>query len=96
MAHNAPGKYFRKGLSVLELTRMFPTDEAASAWVEKIRWPNGPVCPHCDSSRVAYPVTHKTMTHRCKDCRKWFSVRTGTVMQSSKLGLQVWLSPCTC
>ncbi len=91
MAHNAPGKHFRKGLSVLELTRMFPTDEEAGAWVEKIRWPNGPVCPHCDSSRVAYPVTHKTMTHRCKDCRKWFSVRTGTVMQSSKLGLQVWV-----
>ena len=91
MAHNAPGKHFRKGLSFVELTRMFPDDETARAWVEKIRWPEGLVCPHCDSSRVAYPVTHKTMTHRCKDCRKWFSVRTGTVMQSSKLGLQVWV-----
>ena len=33
---------------------------------------------------------HKTMPYRCRDCRKWFSVKTGTVMQSSKLGLQVW------
>lgn len=91
MAHNAPGKHFRDGLSLVQLTRMFPTDEAAAAWVEKIRWPEGPICPHCGSHRIAHPVTHKTMTHRCKDCRKWFSVRTGTVMQSSKLGLQVWV-----
>ncbi len=91
MACNAPGKHFRKGLSLVELTRMFPNDAAARIWVEKIRWPNGAICPHCDSDRVTHPVTHKTMTHRCKDCRKWFSVRTGTVMQSSKLDLQVWV-----
>ena len=91
MAHNAPGKHFRKGLSLVELTRMFPDDAAARAWVERIRWPEGPSCPHCKSDRIAHPVTHKTMTHRCKDCRKWFSVRTGTVMQSSKLDLQVWV-----
>ena len=90
MASNAPGKHFREGLSLVQLTRMFPTDEAAAAWVEKIRWPEGPICPHCGSHRIAHPVTHKTMTHRCKDCRKWFSVRTGTVMQSSKLGYRVW------
>ena len=91
MASNAPGKHFREGLSLVQLTRMFPTDEAATAWVEKIRWPEGQICPHCGSHRIAHPVTHKTMTHRCKDCRKWFSVRTGTVMQSSKLGMQVWV-----
>ena len=31
------------------------------------------------------------MTHRCRTCREWFSVRTGTVMQNSKLGYQVWV-----
>ena len=91
MAQNAPGKHFRKGLSLVELTRMFPDDEAARKWVEGIRWPEGPVCPHCGCDRIAHPVTHKTMTHRCKGCRKWFSVRTSTVMQSSKLDLQVWV-----
>ena len=42
------------------------------------------------SINVATGGKHKTMPYRCRDCRKWFSVRTGTVLQSSKLGLQVW------
>ena len=91
MARNAPGKHFRKGLSLIEITRMFPDDDTAREWIERVRWPEGPVCPHCRSHRITHPVAHKTMTHRCKDCRKWFSVRTGTVMQSSKLGSQVWV-----
>ena len=91
MARNAPGKHFRKGMSLVEVTRMFPDDDTAREWIERIRWPEGPFCPHCGSFRVQHPVTHKTMTHRCRDCRKWFSVRTGTVMQSSKLGYQIWV-----
>ncbi len=91
MASNAPGKHFRTGLSLVELTRMFPDDEAAARWIEGIRWPDGPQCPHCGSDSIQHPVKHKTMTHRCRSCRKWFSVRTGTCMQSSNLGLQVWV-----
>ena len=91
MARNAPGKHFRKDLSLVETTRMFPDDDTARAWIERIRWPEGPVCPHCGSVHVQHPVKHKTMTHRCRSCRKWFSVRTGTAMQSSKLGYQVWV-----
>ena len=90
MARNAPGKHYRKGLSLVEITRMFPDDETARTWFEGIRWPDGPVCPHCGSTNAQHPVKHKTMTHRCRDCRKWFSVRTGTPMQSSKLGLDIW------
>ncbi len=91
MAHKAPGKHHREGITFVELFRMFPDDEAAQTWVEGIRWPDGPYCPHCGSTSVQHPVKHKTMTHRCRDCRKWFSVRTGTLMQSSKLGMQVWV-----
>lgn len=90
MARNAPGKHYRKGLSLVEVTRMFPDDVTARAWMESVRWPEGPVCPHCGSTNAQHPVKHKTMTHRCRDCRKWFSVRTGTPMQSSKLGLDIW------
>ena len=70
---------------------MFPNDEAARKWVEGIRWPEGSRCLKCNSGNIQCDVAHKTMTHRCRTCRKWFSVRTGTVMQSSKLGLQVWV-----
>ena len=91
MTHTAPGKSFRKGITLPQLFKMFPDDETATGWVERIRWPDGATCPHCGSVNIAHPVKHKTMTHRCRDCRKWFSIRTGTAMQSSKLGMQTWV-----
>ena len=90
MAHKAPGKHFRKGMSLVEVMRMFPDDAAATKWFTDIRWPEGPRCPHCSSDNIQDGTKHKTMPYRCRGCRKWFSVKTGTVMQSSKLGLQVW------
>ncbi len=92
MAHKAPGKSHRKGLSLVDITRMFPDNETSEQWFIKTRWPDGPRCPHCDSDCVQYPIGHKTMTHRCKanGCRKRFSVRTGTVMEASNLGYQDW------
>ena len=88
MAHNAPGKHYRTGLSLVEVMRMFPDDASAEQWFIEQRWPDGAHCPHCGSLSVQSGTAHKTMSHRCRDCRKWFSVKTGTVMQSSKLGLQ--------
>ena len=90
MARNAPGKHFRKGMSLVEVMRIFPDDAAAEAWFVKARWPEGVRCPFCDSDRVQEGTAHKTMPYRCRGCRKRFSVKTGTVMQSSKLGYQIW------
>ncbi|MDE3262965.1 MAG: hypothetical protein OYL41_13395 [Acidobacteriota bacterium] len=42
------------------------------------RWPDGPVCPYCDSPNVQAGAKHKTMGYRCRPCRKRFSVKTGT------------------
>lgn len=91
MTQAAPGKFHRKGLSLIELTRMFPDNETARKWIEKIRWPNGIHCPHCGSVSVQENGKHKTQDHRCRDCRKWFSVKAGTVMESSNLSYQVWV-----
>ena len=41
MAHSAPGKHHRKGLSLPELMKMFPDDEAAIYWIEKVVWSDG-------------------------------------------------------
>ena len=92
MAHEAPGKHFRKGMSLIEVMRMFPDDATAETWFVKVRWPHGPACPYCGSTNVLSGAKHKTMPYRCreKECRKRFSVRAGTVMQSSNLGYQVW------
>ena len=84
-----PGRTHRQGLTVKQLFRMFPDDKTAERWFEKQRWPDGPVCPHCGCMR-AVSTTHPTMSWRCKDCRKFFSVKKGTVMESSKLGFQTW------
>ena len=90
MATNAPGKHFRKGMSLVEVMRVFPDDATAEAWFVKARWSDGVHCPFCESDRVQDGTAHKTMPYRCRACRKRFSVKTGTVMQSSKLGFQVW------
>ena len=91
MADNAPGKHFRKGVSLVELIRMFPDNATAEKWIADIRWPDGVYCPECGSLNVQTGAKHKTMPFRCRDCRKRFSVRTGTVMQSSNLGCQIWV-----
>lgn len=92
MSQAAPGKHFRKGLSLVQITRLFPDDAAAEKWIEAARWPTGPACPHCGSVNVQSGIKHRTMTHRCRDCpnRRMFSLKTGTAMEGSKLGYQVW------
>ena len=93
MAHKAPGKSFRKGISIIDIFKMFPDDAAAEQWFIEVRWPDGIHCPHCGSTKVQTGAKHKTMPFRCKDykvCGKRFSVKTKTVMESSNLGYQVW------
>ena len=91
MAHKAPGKAYRNGVSLMELPDLFPDDEAAERWIAETRWPDGPRCPHCNSRNVQEGTSHPSMPYRCRRCRKFFSVRTGTVMQNSKLGAKVWV-----
>jgi len=87
------GKAFRKGLSLPQLFRLFPDDETAEAWFIQRRWPNGITCPCCGSTNVQTGAKHKTMPFRCRNrkaCGKRFSVKTGTVMESSNLDYQTW------
>ena len=92
MTAKAPGKNYRKGITLIELTQRFANNEIAENWFKEHRWPEGPYCPYCGSTKVQSNIKHKTMTHRCRNCedRKMFSLRTGTIMESSKLSYQVW------
>ena len=90
MAHNAPGKHYRTGLSLVELVKMFPDDAAAERWFVETRWPDGVFCPRCGSLSVQERPTRKPQPYHCRDCRKYFSVRTGTPMHASNLGFQKW------
>lgn len=91
MTHNAPGKSYRKGVTLVLLARMFPNDEAAEKWFIKVRWPKGMHCPHCGSKKVVERPSRNPMPYRCKDCRQYFSVKTGSLMQGSNLGFQTWV-----
>jgi transposase-like protein len=79
-------------ISLYEFFKKFPDETAARVYFEAKRWAaNGSFCPHCGSFEVAECKDHKPMPYRCKDCRKHFSVRTGTVLEESRLPLQKWL-----
>ena len=92
MAKKTPGKAHREGIGIASLIRLFPDNDAARRWFEERIWPDGPHCPHCGSFNVQAGIKHRSMTHRCRDCddRPMFTLRTGTVMQSSKLGYRAW------
>ena len=86
------GKTHRKGLSILELTEMFPDEDSAQTWFETVRWPDGQrTCPRCESAKTSVVKSGKPMPYWCAACRKYFSVKVGTVMQSSNLPLRKWV-----
>lgn len=78
-------------LSLYDFFKKFPDEEAARLYFEKRRWATTKACPHCGSLSIAEVKDHKPMPYRCKDCRKHFSVRTGTTLEESRLPLQKWL-----
>ena len=90
MAHTAPGKSSREGISIIELGEMFPTEESAREWFEERMWPDGRYCPHCGSTRT-HEAGHNDMPYRCSDCRGYFSIKTGTVMHKSPMPLRKWV-----
>ena len=80
-----------RGTFTSRIFKRFPDDKAAEEWFIKQRWPEEVCCVHCGSTNVQTGAKHPSMPYRCRDCGKRFSVRVGTVMQSSKLGYQTWL-----
>jgi transposase-like protein len=71
---------------------LFQSHENARDWLESQRWPDGPICSHCGTVGHAYK-TKKPGWYRCaeKECRKDFTVTTGTVMERSHIALHKWL-----
>src|SRR5947209_104293 len=79
--------------SVLE-AKCFHDEEAAYAWVEARVWPEGPVCPHCGGvDRISKMGGKSTRvgTYKCYQCRKPFTVKVGTVFESSHVPMRFWL-----
>lgn len=66
---------------------------AAADYLESIRWPDGPVCPHCGvEDPKHYRLKHQTRKlWKCRACRKQFTVTVGTIFEGSHIGLHKWL-----
>jgi len=93
MAKTAPGKHFRKGISIIELFQMFPDDTTAEKWFENNRWGENRehlCCPRCNGDRVKEAPNRKPLPYWCSDCRRHFSVKIGSAMERSKIGYQKW------
>ena len=87
------------------LSSMIRTEADAYEYLESLRWPEKPVCPHCGVMNDHYylaPANGLTRTTtrgsesqrrvwKCKDCRKQFSVLTGTIFHGSKVPLKTWI-----
>jgi transposase-like protein len=88
-------------LNLETLLPLFQDEIKAREFLEKKRWANGRVCPHCKCTET-YPLTAREGSkspvrpgvYKCKnkECRKQFTVRVGTIFEDSKLPIRVWLA----
>jgi|SRR6185312_16315121 len=75
-------------------SKALQSEAAAYAWVEARVWPNGPVCPHCGGvERIGKMAGNATRIglYKCYQCRKQFTVKVGTVFESSHVPMNLWL-----
>ena len=87
---SGPGKSYRKGITLMEAVKRFDTDEKTEAWFVAKRWPDGLVCPHCEGTNIQEVASRKPQPYRCRTCRKFFSVKTDTLLHSSNIPLSKW------
>jgi len=88
-----------KGLTLIEIIARFSTEEKARDYLETVRWPKGPICPHCrnaDQSRIWRIAANPAKKVRpglcsCGGCKKQFTVTVGTIFEDSHIPLNKWL-----
>ena len=73
---------------------IFNDPQKARQWLEQVRWPSGPFCPHCGEVENIHRMkgkAHRPGAYQCNSCRQQFSVTVGTVFERSKVPLHKWL-----
>jgi transposase-like protein len=83
-------------VNLADLAAKFSDEDSARSFLESLRWPDGPVCPHC-GAEGAYRLIPKPGSKtrkgvlKCKKCRKQFTVMVGTIFEDSHIPLRKWL-----
>lgn len=89
-----------KNLNLAELAKHFSDEAAAWKLIESIRWPEGPICPHCGHDDKHYYLGNRKTragkvsprrVWKCSDCRRQFSALVGTIFEGSHVPLSKWL-----
>ena len=76
--------------TLLDFQRMFPDERACGNYLERVRWPDGFVCPGCGVAGAAYRFENRPTVLRCRVCQREAHLTAGTVMHATRTPLQVW------
>ncbi len=68
----------------------FADIDIATQFVASLRWPDGVTCPRCESKDCPYVASRRIW--QCKNCRKQFSVKVGSILEDSPIPLSKWLA----
>ena len=79
---------FQKGMSFVEFSRRYGSEEFCHAALVTMRWPDGFVCPKCGGSKHSYTAVQRIF--QCSGCRKQTSARAGTIFHKSSTPLTQW------
>jgi transposase-like protein len=86
-----------KGLTLIQIQERFATPELAREYLERLHWPQGPICPFCGETKrigalAANPGKRvRQGLKKCYACRKQFTVTVGTIFEDSHVPLHKWL-----
>jgi len=75
--------------TLAQAIKYFANPDVSLDFLVALRWPNGPVCPRCESAEHSFLSTRRIW--KCKGCGKQFSVKLGTIFEDSPIGLDKWL-----
>ncbi len=86
-------------MNLASLAPHFSNEAKAIELIESLMWPDGPHCPHCGCLDKQYRIQAKGQTktsarpglHKCGHCRKQYTVKVGTIFESSKIPMHKWL-----
>lgn len=78
--------------TLMEAIRYFADLDVATEYVARLRWPDGPVCPRCGLVDEKHYYLKTRRVWKCRDCKKQFSVKVGTIFEDSPIGLDKWLA----
>ena len=76
--------------SLLQVLNYFKNEETCINYLASNRWSETPCCPHC--SNIGAYITNRGFKCKAKECRKKFTVTTGTIFENTKISLRLWFA----